>query len=77
MVIGHGEIVKEYKTLKPSKQMCIGCHCDFYNGKNPYNIAECWNFKDAKVVNKKFYTDFNCTDDQRVTIEKTLDCYRG
>jgi hypothetical protein len=32
---------------------CVGCDEDFYNGKNPYGIKECWLLKDAKMVLKK------------------------
>ena len=32
---------------------CTGCHSDFYNGQNPYNIKECWNLGHAKLVLKK------------------------
>lgn len=28
---------------------CNGCENNFYNGKNPYGVAECWHRKDAKL----------------------------
>ena len=30
-----------------TKKQCAGCDDDFYNGQNPYGIAECWSFKKA------------------------------
>ena len=32
------------------KKHCIGCRNDFYNGKNPHGVEECWHLKDAKLV---------------------------
>jgi hypothetical protein len=29
---------------------CSGCEDDFYNGKNPYGVQECWSRKDAQIV---------------------------
>lgn len=34
-------------------QLCVGCHSNFYNGHNPYDIKECWSLSTAKVVSKK------------------------
>lgn len=73
---GFGTIIKEYKTLKPKKEMCSGCYCDEYN----YGLGGakgCWNFKDALVVDKKVYPNLNCTESQRVICKKTLSCYHG
>ena len=77
MVVGHGNIKREYKSLKPKKSMCRGCRDDFYNGGNPYGTKECWHFKDAKVVDSEFYPNLNCTAKQTVVIKKTLSCYIG
>jgi len=71
---GYGEIIKEYKTLKPKKEMCYGCYCNDYN----YGLGgakECWSFKNAKVVDKEAYRDIYST--KRVKIKKTLSCYHG
>jgi len=38
---------------KITKEQCEGCENDFYNGKNPYNVEECWSFKDAKIIKRK------------------------
>ncbi len=35
------------------KRYCGGCRDDFYNGKNPLGIEECWCLKTAKVVWRK------------------------
>ena len=35
-----------------TKKDCVGCEQNFYNGNNPYGIAECWHFKDATVVTR-------------------------
>jgi hypothetical protein len=34
------------------KEDCSGCDDDFYNGKNPYNVNECYKFKHHKVVTR-------------------------
>ena len=31
---------------------CRGCKDDFYNGKNPYGVAECWLLKDAELATR-------------------------
>ena len=35
-----------------TKRDCFGCEQDFYNGKNPYGVQECWSFKDAKLTKR-------------------------
>lgn len=63
--------------LKKSEKLkyCAGCRDDFYNGKNPYGISECWSLADAKVVWKK-----EVPIDQRPPwkqkAKKVLNCYR-
>ena len=32
------------------KKHCAGCSDDFYNGKNPMGVKECWMLKTAKIV---------------------------
>jgi len=41
--------------MKPAKTklLCVGCHCDFYNGKNDLGVEECWSYSDAEVIKKK------------------------
>lgn len=74
-MIGYGKIIRVYKSLKAKKIQCQGCHDDFYNGKNPYGIKECWHFKDAKVVDGEFYLSIHSV--KPMLIKKTLSCYRG
>lgn len=38
--------------MKATARDCIGCRDDFYNGKNPYGIPECWMLKDAEIVTR-------------------------
>ena len=34
------------------KHYCIGCREDYYNhDDNLQGVKECWNFKDAKIIN--------------------------
>lgn len=35
------------------KSNCAGCENNFYNGGNPYNVAECWSFKTAILIKRK------------------------
>lgn len=35
-----------------TKRDCVGCENDFYNGKNPLGVNECWSFKDATLVKR-------------------------
>ena len=34
------------------KKHCIGCRQNFYNGNNPYGIAECWSLQKARVITR-------------------------
>lgn len=75
---GYGIIVKEYKTLKPTKSKCAGCNDNFYNlGGADGSTTECWSFKDAKVVDKIAYPSIHCNDSQREKYKKTLSCYHA
>ena len=38
---------------KMTKQNCIGCEDNFYNGNNPYGVKECWHFKSAEIIKRK------------------------
>lgn len=31
---------------------CTGCRDNFYNGRNPYGVQECWMRRDAKLVTR-------------------------
>lgn len=32
---------------------CLGCEDDFYNGKNPLGVKECWGLKTAEMIWRK------------------------
>lgn len=34
---------------------CSGCRDNFYNGRNPYNIKQCWHLKKAKLKEREIY----------------------
>lgn len=40
-------------TKEEKLKKCVGCEQDFYNGRNPYEIKECWNLKKARLVSRK------------------------
>ena len=40
-------------TKEEKLKMCIGCRNDFYNGKNPLDVEECWSLDKARVEMKK------------------------
>ncbi len=54
---------------------CVGCHCDFYNGKNPMNIKECWSLDKSTLVLKKKVPLSQVPPWKQAPI-KVLDCYR-
>ena len=54
---------------------CSGCHSDFYNGHNPYNIKECWGLEGAKLVMKK-QVHINQVPPWKQAPIKVLDCYK-
>ena len=56
------------------KSHCEGCRNDFYNGKNPYGIAECWSFKDAKIVWMKA-VPYDLLPPWTMKAERVPDCY--
>ena len=59
------------------KKHCAGCRDDFYNGKNPYGIEECWCFKSAKLeLRKLVHKDQQPEPEWRdVPFERLPDCY--
>ena len=58
--------------------MCVGCHNDFYNGKNNMGIQECFSLERAKKVERwrlGWWTPPSSVDAfTRVT---TLDCHHA
>lgn len=43
---------------------CLGCVNDFYNGKNPYGVKECWSLKNAALTTR-YRLHVNTPMDQR------------
>jgi hypothetical protein len=76
---GHGSITREYncRSVKPEKRMCQGCRDDFYNGKNPYGVTECWGFKTARVVDKVGHSSIYVTGGIDGKMTKTLSCFNA
>jgi hypothetical protein len=62
-------------TKEEKRKHCIGCIEDFYNGKNPYGIKECWNLEKAKLVLRK-KIPFNQRPPWKQKPIKVLSCYR-
>lgn len=58
-----------------TKDDCIGCEDNFYNGNNPYEIQECWHFKDAKFVFKKA-VPLDQVPPHKQKLERFLNCYK-
>ena len=60
------------------KKHCVGCIEDFYNGKNPPGVKECWMLKDAKVM-ARFSISINAPMGARANYipEKRPSCYRA
>jgi hypothetical protein len=76
-VHGTGSITREYRGAKPSKNMCLGCRDDFYNGKNPIGIQECWGFKTARVVDKVGYSSIYVVGGIDGKMTRTLSCFNA
>ena len=63
--------------IKKDKTYCAGCYNNFYNGNNPYNVKECWNFKSAKVCTRYRIGVSTPMDRAYRFVEvKALNCYR-
>jgi len=65
----------EIEDDDPRIEDCAGCREDFYNSKNPYGIKQCWSFKRAKVVWRKF-VHVEDVPPWRHEPERTLNCYQ-
>lgn len=73
---GHGAVVREYKTVKPSRRMCGGCRDDYYNhGNNAFGGDGCWSFKDAKVVDKVGHSSIHVCGGVDTIKKRTLSCW--
>lgn len=56
-------------------ERCIGCRDDFYNGKNPYGIENCWGLMTAKLVMRRRVA-MDERPPWRRTPEEIPSCYR-
>jgi predicted protein tyrosine phosphatase len=39
-------------VVDKTKDLCVGCHNDFYNGKNDKGIGECWLYEQARLAKR-------------------------
>ncbi len=64
-------------SKEEKRKFCIGCHDNFYNGNNPYDIKWCWNLAEAKVVTR-FRIGWWTPMDRKENFTKvtTLDCHK-
>ena len=65
-------------AIVPTKD-CQGCEDNFYNGNNPYGIAECWSVKTARIVSGKMLSVDQPWPDkwlQTAPKESHPNCYR-
>lgn len=60
-----------------TKSMCSGCRDNFYNGGNPYGVAECWSYKDAQVVKRVMIHRDQAPPYRNVKPRETLSCWYG
>lgn len=62
---------------KVTKQDCVGCRNNFYNGNNDMGIKECWSLPSAKFVTK-FQLDYNTPVNQKdAYVKRTVPhCYQ-
>ena len=60
-----------------NRDHCIGCKDDFYNGKNPMGVKECWMLKDATVITRYAIGTWMPTVRGSFTKVKKPQCYRA
>lgn len=70
---GYGTVIREYKSLKPKKQMCSGCYNDYYNTAVKDG---CWSFERARVVDKKGHRNIHSVKEDELK-RKTLSCWHA
>ena len=56
--------------------LCVGCHQDFYNGKNDLGVKVCWSLESAEPVKKKFIHLDSPPPWKDQEVEDTLSCHR-
>ncbi len=59
---------------KKTKDLCVGCRNNFYNGNNSYGIAECWSYKSARIARKKF-VPIDLRPPWKLPVITTLSCH--
>ncbi len=59
------------------KKHCYGCRNDFYNGKNPYGVEECWSRKKAKMVTRIGIGHWESPPYKNKTKRQVPDCWHG
>ena len=61
---------------KKSTDLCIGCYNNFYNGNNPYGVAQCWSYPKA-VVEKRLLVSIHQTPPYNAKLAAWyLSCFR-
>lgn len=58
------------------KKKCSGCEDDFYNGKNPYGIQQCWLLEKAKLVERKLIPTMQPPPYNKIPLTKVPHCYK-
>ena len=58
------------------RKHCSGCEDDFYNGKNPYGVTECWCLKNAVLGTYKLIPVDLSPPYTHIKAEKLPVCYR-
>lgn len=62
--------------MEEKKDYCLGCDEDFYNGKNPHGIKECWHLKDARIMDRYRIGIMTPQDrKENFTRVRTLSCF--
>ena len=63
--------------MKPKKsiQLCAGCYNNFYNGNNPYGVAQCWSFPKAQVA-KRLKIPVDMRPPYKFPPQWTLSCHQ-
>lgn len=56
-------------------ELCRGCRDNFYNGNNDLGVKRCWNFKDARVVQRHAIPIWQ-PPPYGMPAERTLSCHR-
>jgi hypothetical protein len=60
---------------KKTKDLCVGCHDNYYNNAVTSNTGECWSYKSARIARKKF-VPIDMRPPWDLPIITTLSCHR-